>query len=446
MMSDNDIRKGFQSKLSGFEAPVPPNGWDSVERSLKAAAAARTVLRRRWYAGSAAAVLVLLVGSILFIRNPMEQGETMVSESASTTSPTGNTPDSGTEMASALESVSEPITRPVESGQLLAARSSGKARTGKEAVVRSSSPAGILAAWMEREKLQIKDAERRMDTDTLRLLAKSVEKDAEQNSKELYAEEVIMVGGDDRYLFAGGIPDERGEGTLLLAVNGRGGLTGYQQTVNSPMTLRSMSVASDNKYMTEANKNLQVQTNNATNNVSEMEHDQPVSFGITVSRYLFDDLSIETGLVYSYLHSKSRNTNDNFKVQEVQKLHYLGIPLNVNYNIFSLGQLNVYASIGGMVEKDIYGEFRRIKEGQASANFNSAAEGSEEKEITKISQENPQISVNAGVGLSYPIYDRLRLYGKVGGAYYFDAKNQHKTIYSDRKIVMDLNVGLRYEF
>ena len=451
MMSDNDIRKGFQSKLSGFEAPVPPNGWDSVERSLKAAAAARTVLRRRWYAGSAAAVLVLLVGSILFIRNPMEQGETMVSESASTTSPTGNTPDPGTEMASALESVSEPITRPVESGQLLAARSSGKAETGKKSVIRSSSPAGMLAAWMKREKLQIKDAERRMDTDTLRLLAKSVEKDAEQNSKELYAEEVIMVGGDDRYLFAGGIPDERGEGTLLLAVNGRGGLTGYQQTVNSPMTLRSMSVASDNKYMTEANKNLQVQTNNATNNVSEMEHDQPVSFGITVSRYLFDDLSIETGLVYSYLHSKTRNTDNYSQVDEVQKLHYLGIPLNVNYNLFSLRQLNVYASIGGMVEKDVYGEFRRIEERQATANFNkaseqNASEGSEEKEITKISQRNPQISVNAGVGLSYPIYDRLRLYGKVGGAYYFDAKNQHKTIYSDRKIVMDLNVGVRYEF
>jgi hypothetical protein len=97
------------------------------------------------------------------------------------------------------------------------------------------------------------------------------------------------------------------------------GLTGYQQTVNSPMTLRAASVNTDNKYMTEANKNLQVQTNNATNNVSEMEHDQPVSFGITVSKYLFDDLSVETGLVYSYLHSKSRNTNDNFKVQEVQK-------------------------------------------------------------------------------------------------------------------------------
>ncbi|RNC65183.1 hypothetical protein [Proteiniphilum sp. X52] len=446
MMSDNDIRKGFQSKLSGFEAPVPPDGWQRVERSLRSAAVARTALRRRWYAGSVAAVLILLVGSILFIHNPMEQTETGGAESASTTSPTGNTPDPATELASALESVPEPVARPVESKQLLAASSSGKAETGEKSVIRSSSPAGMLAAWMKREKLGEEHAEKKVEAGTLHLFTKPEEKEMIQEDEKLSKEETITVGGNEKVLFAeAGVP-ETGQGVLLLAVNGRGGLTGYQQTVNSPMTLRSASVNTDNKYMAEGNKNLHLQANNATNNVSEMEHDQPVSFGITVSKYLLDDLSIETGLVYSYLHSKSRNTNNNFKVQEVQKLHYLGIPLNVNYNIFSLGRLDVYASIGGMVEKDIYGEFRKIKEGQASANFNNAAEGSEEKEITKISQENPQISVNAGVGLSYPVYDRLRLYGKVGGAYYFDAENQYKTIYSDRKIVMDLNVGLRYEF
>ncbi|MDR2815335.1 MAG: outer membrane beta-barrel protein [Proteiniphilum sp.] len=443
MTSDNDIRKGFQSKLSGFEAPVPPDGWERVERSLRAAEAARAVLRQRWrYAGSVAAGLVLLAGSILFLRNPLDQTKTMVSESATTTPVTGSALGSGTEPATAPESLSGAVVRPAGNGRLPIAKASGKARTGKEPVVRSSSPAGMLAAWMER---QIKDAERRPDTDTLRLLAKSVEKKAEQNRKELYAEEVIMVGGDDKSLFDGGIPDEKGEGTLLLAFNGREGLTAYQQKVNTPMTLRSANAPPDEgKYLSEANK-LQVQANNTADNISEMEHDQPVSFGITVSKYLLDDLSIETGLVYSYLHSKTRNANNNFKVEEVQRLHYLGIPLNVNYNLFSLERLNVYASVGGMVEKDIYGEFRKVREGQ-TVNFNNASEVSEEEEITKISQRNPQVSVNAGIGLSYPLYDRLRLYGKIGGAYYFDAKNEHKTIYSDRKIVMDLNVGLRYEF
>jgi hypothetical protein len=95
-----------------------------------------------------------------------------------------------------------------------------------------------------------------------------------------------------------------------------------------------------------------------------------------------------------------------------------------------------------MLEKDIYGEYRKLGVGE-SADFNSSAQ---EEEMTKISQRNPQISVNAGVGLSYPLIQNLRVYGKAGGAYYFDAGNQYKTIYSDRKIVMDLNIGLRYEF
>jgi hypothetical protein len=296
-----------------------------------------------------------------------------------------------------------------------------------------------LTAWLEREKQQTRKADG-IDKNALRLLAKSAEKNAKRRSKE--PEEVILVGGGDETLFAGRILDERGEGTLLLAVNGRGGLTGYQQTVNTPMTLRSASALPE--YQSEIDK-FPMQAVNTAENIAEMEHDMPVSFGISVSKYLTDDLSLETGLVYSYLHSKARNANNNFRIEEMQKLHYLGIPLNVNYNIFSLKRLNVYASIGGMAEKDLYGEFRKVKEGHAIS-LNDESEESEEYEITKISQRNPQISVNAGIGLSYPLYDRLRLYGKVGGAYYFDAKNEHKTIYSDRKIVIDLNVGLRYEF
>lgn len=449
MMSDNDIRKEFQSKLSGFEAPPPPDGWESIERSLGAALVARRALRRKWYAGGVAAALVLLIGSILFIRNPMEQSGTMVSEMVPAAPLTDSTPENDTEIAHASEFASnDPVVRTEKTGQQSA---SGISRTQKDRVksneerepaVRPAAPGGMLAAWMKREKLQLNNVEKGVDAGVVRQSGKSIEKETEQNSEDLFEDEIIVIERDDELLFA---EEERGRGTLLLAINGRGGMTGYQQRVNSPMTLRSLSAVPD-KYMSAPNNNLQSQSGNVPNNVSEMEHDQPVSFGITVSKYLLDDLSIETGLVYSYLHSKSRNTNNNFKVNEVQKLHYLGIPLNVNYTVFSLNKLNIYASVGGMVEKDIHGEYRKIQEGQTEANFNTSAEASEEKEVTKISQSHPQVSVNVGVGLSYPIYDRLRLYGKIGGAYYFDAKNDYKTIYSDRKIVMDLNVGLRYEF
>ena len=226
----------------------------------------------------------------------------------------------------------------------------------------------------------------------------------------------------------------------MLALNSRGGLTPFQQTVNSPMTLRTAQVEENNPPITDPK--MMLSNNKAADNIAEMEHDQPVSFGITVSKSLFEGLSVETGLLYTYLSSKARNSSTNFQVQETQHLHYVGVPLNGNYNLFSLRKLGIYASVGGMLEKDVYGEYRRTGEGR-SLELNVT---SEEEEITKISQRNPQISVNAGLGISYPVYQNLKLYGKIGGAYYFDANNIYKTIYSDSKIVMDLSVGLRYEF
>ncbi|NLX67095.1 MAG: porin family protein [Bacteroidales bacterium] len=445
MMSDNDIRKKFQSKLNGFESPPPSDGWESVERSLKAAAVLRRTIRRRWYAGSAAALLILLVGSILFFQNPVEPAGTILPEIASTSPYTGSTIDS--EIGIVSESESESVES-VDAGRLLVAKSPGNIRSGIQPVIHLSSPEGILTAWMEREKLQGKDVVKSLDSNMFQLAVKLGERGVTQKDKKFFEEEIITVSGDEKILLADAAVAKRGEETLLLAINGRGGLTGYQQTVNTPMTLRSAGAAPEvNKYATEGSK-APLQATNSSGNISEMEHDQPISFGITLSKYLFDNLSVETGVVYSYLHSKTRNTNNNFRVEEVQKLHYIGIPLNMNYNLFTLRKLNIYASVGGMVEKDLYGEFRRMKEAQEgqTITLNGGEEESTEMVVEKISQRNSQISVNAGVGLSYPLYDRLRLYGKIGGAYYFDAGNEHKTIYSDRKIVMDLNVGLRYEF
>lgn len=444
-MSDKDIRKEFQSKLNGLEAPLPPDGWERVERSLRKADIAKATLRRRWYVGSAAAVLILLVGSILFFQNPIDQSGVEVPETASVTLPADNAiPEPEIEMA--LESISNPITRKTESLHTPKGKISQKDINEESSVVHLSSPSQMLASWIEHEDLKGEDANKEIRTVTHPVFTASETEAEDREDVHLYEDEIITIGGNEEILLAEADVNEKEQRGILLAFNGKGGLTDYQQRVNMPVTLRSMQVTPDNKYLADADESLQIQTNEAANNVSEMEHDQPVSFGITVSKYLLDDLSIETGIVYSYLHSKTRNTNNNFKVKEEQKFHYLGIPLNVNYNLFSLKKLNVYASVGGMIEKDIYGEFRKLKEGQTVQSFNAASEVSEEKEVTKISQKNLQISVNAGVGISYPVYDRLRLYGKMGGAYYFDAKNQYKTIYSDRKIVMDLNVGLRYEF
>ena len=131
-----------------------------------------------------------------------------------------------------------------------------------------------------------------------------------------------------------------GEEDYVLSFAGKGGLTSFHQTVNSPMTLRSAAVSNE-AAMPEDDKML-FQANNFRDNIAEMEHDQPISFGVTISKSIIHNLSIETGLIYSYLYSKSKNTSSVVQNRQTQSLHYLGVPLNLNYNLFSYRDLNVY--------------------------------------------------------------------------------------------------------
>ncbi len=436
MHTDNDIRREFQSKFGKMKAPVPTDGWDRVEQSLRVAEATRMTVRRRWYAASAAAALILLVGSILFYQGPVDKKERMITEYTSPGTTTDVSPEKRTENVKPGEKETLPLAQSMSNVKHVSA---GTGIQQNNAVISSPDASGMIRAWLRRTRADAGTVKKELQADDLQATAVSAGRGNDANKQREV--ESITIGNEREGLYADNRSRRSEDERIVLAFNGRGGLTSFQQTVNSPMTLRSVSLSDGNHFAGESAK-MALTSNNTADNISEMEHDQPVSFGITVSRQLFDDLALETGLVYTYLSSKARNTNSNFQVSETQHLHYLGIPLNLNYNLFSLKKLDVYASIGGMIEKDIYGEFRKVGEGQ-TLEFNSS---SEEEEVTKISQRNPQLSVNAGVGVSYPIYNSLKLYGKIGGAYYFDANNPYKTIYSDSKIVMDLNVGLRYEF
>ena len=436
MNRDNDIRRAFQEKLGGYQPPLAADGWERIEHSLARAGAHRRVMRRRWYAGTAAALLLLLVGSIYFLRDPMTVQETMVTERDRLQPESGYAPEQPTTAESAVvekqHTYSSPATAPTRA--TFASR-----RKQDELPVRRNSASEMLTRWMQQEGIGLN----RQPVDSwssLRALLLQSERTSAEDMARREEEWITVIGGDDQLLaeYDDAMPEEE---RLIVGLSGKGGLSSYRQSVNSPMTLRSASFSAENQHDNEISKNLLAATR-ASDNTSDMEHDQPFSFGLTLSKSISESLSIESGLTYSYLSSRLRNANANFRVEEPQKIHYLGIPVNLNYTLFSLNRFNVYASVGGMLEKDIYGEYRKLGTGE-SADFNSTAQ---EEELTKISQRNPQLSVNAGVGLSYPLIDNLRIYGKVGGAYYFDAGNQYKTIYSDRKIVMDLNLGLRYEF
>lgn len=426
MNEENKIRQQFQSKFSDFQAPVPDDGWQRLEQSLSAASAAK-VIRRRWYYSSAAAVLLVLIGSLLFLQNPLQDTTPNISEAV--------TPQQ-VEKQNHLQQQNETSVKERFTAQTSARTQ--KNRFGKtqksNAVAASSKTQEEGSAWL--------DIIEKYTTDKFTTNSEeSVEDIPEFNEaeKQQLIEDFIRAGNQEEVLLSDAFP--RRNNKLMLSLSGGGGLASFQKTVNSPMMLRSASAVTEdpNKFMDKIPMTLAA--SNTANNIAEMEHSQPVSFGLMVSKSIFDDLSIETGLVYTYLYSKARNTSNLSQTKETQQFHYVGVPLNVNYRIFSYRNLDVYTTIGGMIERDVAG--KRQYMAQTTTELSSNAQ---EKVTEKIRQENHQYSVNAGIGASYPIYNNLKLYGKMGGSYYFDAKNTYSTIYSDKKIMFDLNVGLRYEF
>lgn len=453
-MNKEDIfKEKLKSVFNDFEAPVPLDGWENMEQSLNAAARAK-IVRRNWYIGSAAATLAILIGSLFFLRSP----KSLEQEIPTLTEATVPDQSESAEKQDIQTAKTEQAVKIGESGQskqprqkqeILIAKQTERKETTKpifsETIEQTDEIRAIAQQSEQAKEFVIEDKSTKQEDEGTKM---------SQDEIDRLIQEFANAGNTE--LFSG-FDEKEKRSPIMLALNGKGGLSSSQKIANAPMTLRSAGseksdeAPGDSYFLGNSGKNdltagydkmTPLTSLNAANNVAELEHAQPFSVGITVSKNIIDRLSIETGLVYTYLHSKAKNTSSDFQNKETQHFHYLGIPLNFNYELLNFGGLGVYASLGGMAEKDISGEHRNAGE-MVSSELNTSAQGVVTR---KISQKNPQFSVNAGLGVTYPIYGGFNLYGKVGGSYYFDAKNDYKTIYSDKKIVLDLNAGIRFDF
>lgn len=97
-----------------------------------------------------------------------------------------------------------------------------------------------------------------------------------------------------------------------------------------------------------------------TDNVPEIEmeyiHKMPIKIGLSVRYDIGQRFGIETGIAYSILNSDiKRGKNLSTWSKGEQTFNYIGIPLNVSFDIFSSRFVDFYASAGGMMEKAVRG-------------------------------------------------------------------------------------------
>jgi len=158
-------------------------------------------------------------------------------------------------------------------------------------------------------------------------------------------------------------------------------------------------------------------------------NDIPVVVSFLVQKSVAGRFGLETGLTYTYLHSRFR------KHEAVGdcRWHYLGIPLKVKYDMVTSGRFRVYVSGGVSVEIPLYsgcddrspvGSDYHFKDGSLSAPV--------------------QWSVSGGVGISYSFSDRVSLFVEPTVGYHFGPEPEVPNIWRDDPVSISFPVGIRF--
>ena len=167
------------------------------------------------------------------------------------------------------------------------------------------------------------------------------------------------------------------------------------------------------------------------------DYRQPVNVGVMVNCYLSERWSIGTGLEWSWLHSSFREGSQTYYVSRVNDLHYLGIPLKLNCDLWKRNGFKVYAAAGGMVQKCFSG--KQVEE----YIYNSAAGKTEMKNLH---EKQLQWSVCAEAGIEYEFSPFAGVYVEPGATWHFDNGSSVDNIYKSRPLNFSLSVGIRFNF
>lgn len=168
---------------------------------------------------------------------------------------------------------------------------------------------------------------------------------------------------------------------------------------------------------------------------TEYDHHLPIRIGLSVAYALTDRLSISSGLTYTRLSSDIKDASRESKYIGEQRLHYVGIPVNVSYKVVSSRWISLYGTAGVLAEKCVSGT---TDEGYAENNTMKYTNTQD------IGSKPLQMSVNAGVGIQFDFIDNVGIYAEPGLSYYFDDGSALQTIYKEKPLNFNLNVGVRF--
>ncbi len=157
------------------------------------------------------------------------------------------------------------------------------------------------------------------------------------------------------------------------------------------------------------------------------KHHAPVSVGLQVAFGIAPRLSLSTGLVYTRTSSDFYPYAPGSSYNVHQVLHYVGIPVGLNYEFWQSGGFHAYVMAGAEADYNVK---------------NDTEEEGVKKENAK--RDRVQFSGKASLGAQYDITPKVGLYIEPGAKYYFDNGSHVENSFKDKKLNFNLQFGLRF--
>ena len=448
-MSNQDWTSKLQDQLAGYQESVSHDLWAGIEQSLahsETGKKARIVYFKRWSAAAAAVALLGIGGSYVYLhQEDVEKGNLQM---ASLSSPAvsadlqsaASQPAPSHVVPSDLQSAaSQPAPSHIVSADLQSAASqpapSHVVSADLQSAASQPAPSHAVSADLQSAASQKKtsdDVLKEESENEISLLAeksdhKTLTRSTDHHaaayaSQSYHFEKNEEVSGWSMQLYAENLTPSLGG----VNSDASGSYRDYSHgTMAEPMP----GVIPDptaggiygEEYLLASYKAIQrSQQGNA-------KHHAPVSVGLQVAFGIAPRLSLSTGLVYTRTSSDFYPYAPGSSYNVHQVLHYVGIPVGLNYEFWQSGGFHAYVMAGAEADYNVK---------------NDTEEEGVKKENAK--RDRVQFSGKASLGAQYDITPKVGLYIEPGAKYYFDNGSHVENTFKDKKLNFNLQFGLRF--
>lgn len=419
-MSNQDWTSKLQDQLAGYQESVSHDLWAGIEQSLahsETGKKARIVYFKRWSAAAAAVALLGIGGSYVYLHQEnVEKGNLqLASHAVSPSHAVSADLQSAASSVAVRQSAPSHVVSPSHAVSSDLQSAASQSKMGNTLVEESENEISLLAENSDPAEPVSEDKTTDSSTDhkTLtrssdhKVLTRSTDNHAAAYASQSYHfEKNEEVSGWSMQLYAENLTPSLGG----VNSDASGGYNDFSYgTMAEPMP----GVIPDptaggiygEEYLLASCKAIQrKQQGNA-------KHHAPVSVGLQVAFGIAPRLSLSTGLVYTRTSSDfyPYAPSSNYNVHQV--LHYVGIPVGLNYEFWQSGGFHAYVMAGAEADYNVK---------------NDTEEEGVKKENAK--RDRVQFSGKASLGAQYDITSKVGLYIEPGAKYYFDNGRDRKSV------------------